>query len=199
MLSKLGERLTPGGRLFIQVNDVDRTPFDLLVADHLCHFTPRSLACLVARAGLGVEAVHTDWVKKEISLLAGVDPQPLELAHDDPRGVIPRIEADVAWLQGMLGHARESASGGRFGIFGTSVGATWLASGLGDAVEFFVDEDPAREGRSHLDRPILRPEQVPPGAVVYLAFVREVSSAISRRLADLPVTFAVPPARAASD
>jgi hypothetical protein len=76
-------------------------------------------------------------------------------------------------------------------------GGTWLASGLGDAVEFFVDEDPAREGRSHLDRPILRPEQVPLGAVVYLAFVREVSSAISRRLADLPVTFAVPPARAA--
>jgi len=197
MLSKLRERLTPGGRLFIQVNDVDRTPFDLVVADHLCHFTSRSLAYLVARAGLGVEAVHTDWVKKEISLLAVADPQPSELAHDDPREAIARIEGDVAWLRGMLGHARESAGSGRFGIFGTSVAATWLASGLRDAVEFFVDEDPAREGRSHLNRPILRPEQVPPGAVVYLAFVREVSHAISRRLADLPVTFAVPPARAA--
>jgi len=193
MLSKLRERITPNGRLFIEVNDVDRTPFDLVVADHLCHFTPRSLAYLAARAGLRVETVSMDWVNKEISLLAVPDPQPPEPAHDDPREMISRIEGDVTWLRNMLGHARKFAGSGRFGIFGTSVAATWLASGLGDAVEFFVDEDPAREGRSHLDRPIFKPEQVPPGAVVYLAFVREVSSAISRRLADLPVKFAVPP------
>jgi hypothetical protein len=62
---------------------------------------------------------------------------------------------------------------------------------------FSDDEDPARNGRLHLGRPILRPEQVPPGAVVYLAFVREVSNAISRRLAELPVRFAAPPAQAA--
>lgn len=30
---------------------------------------------------------------------------------------------------------------------------------------FSDDEDPAREGRLHLGRPILRPEQVPPGEV----------------------------------
>ena len=52
-------------------------------------------------------------------------------------------------------------------------------------------------GRLHLSRPILRPQQVPAGAVVYLAFVREVSAAISRRLTDLPVSFAALPAPAA--
>ena len=195
MLRKLHEKIAPGGRLFIQVNNVDRTPFDLVVADHLCHFTPRSLAYLAARAGLGIEAVSTDWVNKEISLLLVADPQAPEPAHDEPRQIIFKIEGDVAWLHNTLEHARESAGSGRFGIFGTAVAATWLASGLGDTVEFFVDEDPARDGRSHLGRPILRPAQVPPGAVVYLAFVREVSSAISRRLADLPVKFAAPPAR----
>ena len=199
MLRRLRERVSPGGRLFVQVNNVDKTPFDLVVADHLCHFTPRSLAYLVARAGLGVEAVRTDWINKEISLLAVPDPKLPEPVQDDPGEAISRIEGDVAWLRSMLGHARESARSGRFGIFGTSVAATWLASGLGDVVEFFVDEDPARDGRSHLGRPILRPAQVSPGAVVYLAFVREVSSAISRRLAELPVRFAVPPARSAYD
>jgi SAM-dependent methyltransferase len=195
MLRKLQERIAPGGRLFIQVNNVDRTPFDLVVADHLCHFTAGSLAYLIARAGLSVGEVHADWVNKEISLLAAADSQPPEPVHDNPRQVIHRIEGDITWLRNMLGHARESADGGRFGIFGTSVAATWLASGLGDAVEFFVDEDPARDGRSHLGRPILRPAQVPQGAVVYLAFVREVSNAISRRLANLPIKFSVPPER----
>ena len=174
MLRKLQEKIAPGGRLFIQVNNVERTPFDLVVADHLCHFTPRSLAYLAARASLGIEAVSTEWVNKEISLLAVANPQTREPAHDDPRQMILKLEGDVAWLQSMLKYARESAVSGKFGIFGTSVAATWLASGLGDAVGFFVDEDPAREGRLHLDRPILRPAQVPPGAIVYLAFVREV-------------------------
>ena len=197
MLQRLRERISPDGRLFIQVNNVDRTPFDLVVADHLCHFTPSSLAYLVARAGLGVETVRTDWINKEISLLAVPDPNLPRPAHDDPRVAVHRVEGDVAWLRSMLGHAGESADGSRFGIFGTSVAATWLASGLGDAVEFFVDEDPARDGRTHLGLPILRPVQIPPGAVVYLAFVREVSRAIGRRLADLPVRFAMPPERAA--
>lgn len=101
-----------------------------------------------------------------------------------------KVEIDVAWLNGMLVHARASAGGTPFGIFGTSVAATWLAGGLGDAVKFFVDEDPGREGRSHLGRPILKPAEIPPGAVVYLAFVREVADEVRRRLADLAVMFA---------
>jgi hypothetical protein len=106
--------------------------------------------------------------------------------------VIASIEAQVAWLRAMFDDARAAASGGRFGIFGTSVAATWLASGLGDTVEIFVDEDPARQGRTHLSRPILSPAQVPAGSVVYLAFVREVAGSIRRRLAGLPVKFAAP-------
>jgi hypothetical protein len=59
-------------------------------------------------------------------------------------------------------------------------------------VAFFVDEDPARQGRLHLGRPILAPAQVPPGSTVYLAFVPAISDTIGRRLAKLPVRFAAP-------
>lgn len=193
MLRALREKTASGGRLFVQVNNAERTPFDLVVADHLCHFTPRSLAQMVTRAGFGVEATRTDWVNKEISLLATTAPGPSQPGPGDPRAAVAKVEADVAWLSGMLAHASAAANGSRFGIFGTSVAATWLASGLGDAVSFFIDEDPAREGRQHLGRPILKPTQIPSGAVVYLAFVQEVAVAIRRRLATLPVKFAAPP------
>ena len=197
MLRELREKIASGGRLFVQVNNAERTPFDLVVADHLCHFTPRSLAHIVARAGFGVETTRTDWVNKEISLLAMAVPGPSQPDLSDPRAAVAKVEADVAWLNGMLAHARSAANGGRFGIFGTSVAATWLAGGLGDAVSFFIDEDPARHGRQHLGRPILKPDQIPPGAVVYLAFVQEVAEAIRRRLAGLPVKFAALPAAVA--
>jgi hypothetical protein len=110
----------------------------------------------------------------------------------DPRATIAKIEREVAWLARMLSEAREAAHASSFGIFGTSVAATWLAADLENKVAFFVDEDPARQGRLHLGRPILAPAQVPPGSTVYLAFVPAISDAISRRLASLPMRFAAP-------
>lgn len=188
-LRTLRRNIADGGRLFVEVINLEKTPFDLIVADHLCHFTPRTLAHLVTRAGLEVEAVRTDWINKEVSLLAVARPHSPPATGGDPRQAIARTERDIAWLQGVLEHARQAARGGQFGIFGTSVAATWLAAGLGDAVQFFVDEDPAREGRTHLGRPILKPGQIPRGAAVYLAFPREGADAIMRRLSHLPVSF----------
>ena len=196
MLRSLQARLRPDGRLFVQVNNLERQPFDLVVADHLCHFTPASLAFLVARARLSPARAEA-WIGKEISLLCTAGAPKSAVAPDDPSQALLRAEAAVSWLASMLAHARQACRGRRFGIFGTSVAATWLAAGLGDAVEFFVDEDPAREGRSHLGRPILPPARVAPGSTVYLAFVREVAEPIRRRLATLPFDFAAPPALAA--
>jgi 2-polyprenyl-3-methyl-5-hydroxy-6-metoxy-1,4-benzoquinol methylase len=195
MLLTLQKNIVVGGQLFVEVNNAAKTPFDLIVADHLCHFTPQSLAHMLQRANFRVEAAKTDWIHKEISLLAVPHRQSNELTHDEPGREITRIKNDVAWLNRMLIHARESANS-NFGIFGTSVAATWLASGLGEAVKFFVDEDPARENRTHLGKPILKPAQIPVGAVVYLAFVHEVSAAIINRLSNLPVTYATLPASA---
>jgi SAM-dependent methyltransferase len=189
MLRALRGRIASGGKLFVQVNNIDKAPFDLVVADHLCHFSPRSLGGLVALAGLAIESSRVDWIYKEISLVASAHARSPAAAREDPEQVIPRIQGEIAWLESMLEHARRLANGGGIGIFGTSVAATWLAAGLGSAVEFFVDEDPAREGRMHLGRPILKPADVAPGAVVYLAFVSEVASAIQRRLSALPVRF----------
>jgi len=192
MLKKLGARLAERGHLFVQVNNVERMPFDLIVADHLCHFSPASLAALAAHAGLAAEILMDDWVNKEISLLCAAAPHPPEPVLGDPALAKVRCEREVAWLGRMLAHARSAARGGNFGIFGTSVAATWLAGDLGEAVEFFVDEDPARQGRSHLGKPILAPAQVPAQASVYLAFVAQISSAISHRLGALPIRFVSP-------
>jgi hypothetical protein len=186
--------IVASGWLFVQVNNVDETPFDLVVADHLCHFTPRSLSGLIARAGVGIEWIKSDWIHKEISLLASPRSRASPRTDDDATPATAKIEKDIAWLNGMIEHATQCSAKGRFGIFGTSVAATWLAAGLGDAVEFFVDEDPAREGRTHLGRPIRKPDQIPEGAVVYLAFARTVAEAIRRRLASLPATLVAPPA-----
>jgi SAM-dependent methyltransferase len=161
MLENLRDRLAPSGRLFIEVNNVTKTPFDMIVADHLCHFSPRSLRHMLKHAGFDVEIAAIDWINKEISVLAIASDKQANKAKEDAEGAIVATQEGIVWLQSMLEGSRVSALSKVFGIFGTSVAATWLASSLGDSVQFFVDEDPGREGRTHLGRPILKPNQVP--------------------------------------
>ncbi|HRD77496.1 MAG TPA: class I SAM-dependent methyltransferase, partial [Hyphomicrobiaceae bacterium] len=75
-LTAIRARLTPQGLLFIEIPNVEQNPFDLLIADHVSHMTPWTLETLLARAGFEVVHLATDWVGKELSVLARPAPSP---------------------------------------------------------------------------------------------------------------------------
>lgn len=186
----------PGGRLFIEVCNVDENPFDLLVADHLSHFSPESLAFAAGRAGYLVSRVETAWVKKEVSLLAiraADEAVPMAPPPTDGRDAHARITASVDWLESLISSARATANrSGSFGIFGTSIAGTWLATALGDSVRFFVDEDPHRIGRTYMGKPVLAPQGVAPGSTVFLALAPTLAQAIGKRLSQYSLELVVP-------
>ncbi len=198
-LHGLSSRITNGGALFIEVCNLKANPFDLLVADHLMHFTPTTLSLLVERAGLTVTAVHDNWVGKEISLI-GTQTS----SSEHPRLAVPTeaakesadfVTAALIRLREFVERAQHAAQeGNRFGLFGTSIAGTWLASQLGDAIDFFVDEDESRVGRTYLGKPIVRPRDVPSNATVYLALSPMVSDAIAARLSSAGFDIVTPPA-----
>jgi SAM-dependent methyltransferase len=189
------------GQLFIEVSNVDENPFDILVADHLMHFSPGTLRHLLKRAGFQTVMVAIDWVPKEISLLAKAnsahsEKAVLEALFETKQGeeVLHRMVVYIEWLQNMVKTAERLAKEARpLGIFGTSIAATWLASQLGERVSFFVDEDESRVGKVHLGRPIIRPSHIPPGGNVYLALAPSVAEIVATRLADLPCLLFAPP------
>lgn len=190
--------LADGGRLFVEVCNVEENPFDVLVADHLMHFSPSTLATLVRRAGFKVSLAATDWVPKEISLLAVPGHEAGEVT---PPGIGEQVHARVSgyvnWLSSVVLLGQRLASDARpFGLFGTSIAATWLAAQLGEAVAFFVDEDESRVGRQHLGRPICRPADVEVGFPVYLSLAPTIANQIATRLAPLGLDFVMPPALA---
>jgi len=197
-LRDLSSRLAEGGLLFIEVCNVEENPFDILVADHLMHFSPTTLGMLLEGAGLSPVAIATDWVGREISAAAQA-PDAASIEQGVPEQFAPRrwarLEATLAWLERFTETAREAARANRrFGIFGTSISATWLASQLGERVGFFVDEDPSRIGKSHLGRPILGPAEVPDDATVYLALNPAAARELHARLIGHSATWLLPPA-----
>jgi SAM-dependent methyltransferase len=174
--------LLPRGRLLIEVPFFRANPYELLIADHATHYTPTTLKQVLQRAGFSVEALHTDWITKEISAVA------------IPRAIAPaesiRVEDELAWateavsyIDKVKSYAREIRSQTKtFGIFGTSIGGTWLYAEMQRNLEFFADEDSSRIGKRHLGIEILSPTQIPAGSSVFMPLAEGVARAVAQRL-----------------
>jgi 2-polyprenyl-3-methyl-5-hydroxy-6-metoxy-1,4-benzoquinol methylase len=198
-LRSLRSRLAGEGFLLVQVPNAERNPFDLLVADHCSHFSPTALHQVLRSAGYGVATLATDWVPKELTALARLESpdesQPPPFEESGCR--FDEVASDVRWLHAVVADAREVAGQGHFGLFGTSIAATWLFGELGPTVRFFVDEDPLRAGGLHMGLPVYHPSDAPANSHVLLALAPELACLVARKLAGSGSTFQVhlPPPR----
>jgi len=179
------------GILFVEVPDIETSPFDLLVADHLLHFSQATLCYAGAQAGFSASFIGNNVLPKEITMIgrsAAVDPI-LPVAGD---GI--RIARDaVDWLGQVVATAQGLAHSRPFGIFGTSISGMWLFGALRDSVSFFVDEDPSRIGGEYAGKPILSPLDAPADATVFIPLVPSVADKVAERYAQAPARFVPAP------
>ena len=161
----------------------DATPYDLVIADHLTHFSLEALCLVTERAGFATHFASNAELPKELTWLGASATMKSPAPTADPATGIKRTLAHVAWLQAQTESARAIARGSaHFGIFGTSISATWLAGALGDDVEFFVDEDTARIGRLHLGKPIVAPGAAPIDGDIYIPLIPQTARRVAERL-----------------
>jgi hypothetical protein len=179
LLRTAAGKLRPRGTLFVQVPDARSNPFDLLIADHISHFTTATATALMESAGFAVCASGA-WVVKEVSLVCRPSSAPPASAPAAERGAV----AGLDWLVSVRDAARaaRAAATGPFALFGSSIAATWLAQEVGGAMQFFVDEDPSRQGKPFSGRPVVSPADVPPGSTVFVGIGGGVADQVVSRL-----------------
>jgi SAM-dependent methyltransferase len=193
VLATLRGKLAPGGLLLIEVPHHPANPFELLIADHRSHFTSDSLTRALVAAGYEIVSVATDWIPKELSVVARPANAAITMPPPvDASAARERISDSLAWLRRTADRLRERGTVGSLGLFGTSIAGTWLAAEAGDAIAFFVDEDPNRVGRTYLGRPVYAPANVPAGTRVFVGLPPAVAAGICSRLATPDVTFLPP-------
>ena len=175
--------LAPKGILLIEVPFFRDNPYELLIADHATHYTPDTLARILQQAGYSVRSLRTDWILKEISAIASPSASMPATKAVDPAKERAAAAKSVEFLGRVKDKAREiRAQCASFGVFGTSIGGTWLYSELEGKLDFFVDEDPSRIGKKHLDVEIISPAQVPKGSAVFMPLAERVACDVAARL-----------------
>ena len=186
--------LKKDGLLLVEVPDIETSPFDILVADHLCHFSRSTLRFLVEEVGIRIEFLENTVLPKEITLLGALGQgRSGESFQPDPSEGVSMVEKNVAWLESVLSSATESAKAPNFGIFGTSISGIWLYGALRDRVSFFVDEDPSRIGRFFDGKPIVSPGEIPVGASVFIPLVYPTAVNVAQRYSKINANLTLPP------
>ena len=195
-LRRISSYFDEGGYLFIQIPHAMVNPFDLIIADHVSHFSMGTLQHLISLAGFIPEEITDTFLEKELTVLARPG-DPFHLSKEiisNPSENIDHLTEKVEWLEELSKDAKKvSQKDNKFGIFGTSISGTWLASLL-DHFDFFVDEDPARIGQSYMGRPILSPSQIPLGSNVYLPLIPKIAERVAHRLKSDKYDLYLPPA-----
>ena len=184
-LKQLSRYIKDKGYLFIQIPNAQINPFDLLIADHVCHFSTKSFKTLVESSGYEVHKISDSFIDKEItaliypSLTPSLDRNP----SSDSAASKEKLLQQLMWLEELKNEALTlSKTEKPFGIFGTSISGTWLGFTLEENFDFFVDEDPARIGQEHMGKPILSPEQIPENSHLYVPLIPLIAERISRKL-----------------
>lgn len=196
-LAEVKDKLAPDGILLIDLPDYLYNPFDLLIADHCSHFSTQTLQHILACAGFEIVTITTEWIPKELSVIAKKSKRPAEpreVGLNTDADSLPMLQKRVNWLQSIACSARTLSKRGNFGIFGTSIAGTWLNEEAKGA-DFFVDEDTNRIGHDYLGKPVYHPADVPEGCSIFLAQPPGVAKDIRGRLAMLrpDIHFCLPP------
>ncbi|MCF8475815.1 MAG: class I SAM-dependent methyltransferase [Pseudolabrys sp.] len=194
-LRDLAGRLADSGVLFVQVPDGAKTPYDLVIADHLLHFSLETLRFAAERAGCHVIEVTDSVLPKELSLIVRSGKvQTVKPRLPDSQAVAGHLALQIDWLFDQIASADALAGkGGPFGLFGTSISATWLAGIIGDRVSFFVDEDEGRIGGQHMGRPVFAPNEAPGNADIFVPLIPNIAASVVQRLSRPGVKFHAPP------
>ena len=183
--------LADDGVLFVEVPDAETSPFDLLVADHLTHFSRSTLRYMAAQVGASMSHISNSVLPKEITMIGRRGPT--DITMPGGQDGIRIAQANVLWLGQVLASARDFSRSKPFGIFGTSISGMWLYGALGGAASFFVDEDPSRIGQKYAGKPILSPREAPSGTIVFIPLAPGLASKIAERHADAPARFVPSP------
>lgn len=153
LMRDLKSLLAPDGLIFVQVPDFSVNPYSLLRADTFYHYTAGSLADIFAANGFSVNPVATGQFPRDVlgmARLGGNEGQQKRGSDGSLREALDYLYYCIQELSALKGK-------GAYCVLGTTIAAAAVNSVIKDKVDFFVDENPEKQGGEFQDKPVLSP------------------------------------------
>jgi len=183
LLKSISKNIKENGFLFIQVPDSEINPYDLIIADHVSHFSKLTLANMLNVAGYEIISINNDWINKEICCLCFFKGNTSKINYKFSNLYVYESLKYLLLVKNRAKYWSDKTS--LFGIFGTSISSVWLTTMYGQKIDFYVDEDLNRQGRIFFDKKILSPEEVPSNSVIFMPMIDSVLNSVRNRLINI--------------
>lgn len=159
MLSGLAVLLKPDGEVFLSVPDVLANPADLLVVDHLNHFTRASLSLAFAKAGIELSSLSSGNFRGAFTAvgrrMTNADAKPWQAGEEDLEA-IRNLATTWQRYARVLDASARFAEGKAVAIYGAGVYGTFIAAQTKDRFRplCFLDQNQHLHGAVHLGIPV---------------------------------------------
>ncbi len=169
MLQRVFDLLKPGGKFYFIVPNVAANHADLIVADHINHFSISSIQQLVRESGLSLISIDSSAHQsafvcvaeksrsKEIGKIPPFDREEFKMRIFKYADFWMSAEKKVRDFEASL-QAQESVA-----IYGAGFYGTFIAKSLvsPDRIACFVDQDAYKRSRPHMGHSVLSPSELP--------------------------------------
>jgi hypothetical protein len=167
-LKNAASLLKPNGILYWLIPNFITNPADFIVADHINHFSQRSIETAVRRAGLTLREIDGESHEAAWIVIASREAEPRsELRQNTSEKDLPEQVAMLSryWtdIETRIRDFEAAHGDSHASIYGSGFYGTFIASRLAnfDRISHFIDQNPFRQGRMLLNKPIVAPEQLP--------------------------------------
>jgi SAM-dependent methyltransferase len=164
-LSGIAALLKPDGRALLSLPDVAANPGDMVVADHLNHFSEASLDRALARAGLQLVTLDRTSFPGAFFAVAKPESEAVPVAGSAKDEAARAREICTSWERATvrLDQAAKDHSGKRCAIYGAGFYGSWIMSRVGTKLDVsaFLDRNPHLVDGEHFGKPVIGPEDIP--------------------------------------
>ncbi len=165
---QIGSVLKPGGLLYAIVPNIFTNIADLVVVDHVNHFTETSIRYVLKTAGFSLVKLETDLHTGAFVILAKKDGGLDKLATRE------QIASSKASVQKMVSFWQKASDNiqsfeadlknhPRAAIYGSGFYGTFIGTCLKDLskIDCVIDQNPFLQGKKVHDKPVVAPEKLP--------------------------------------
>ena len=173
-LQSIRKLLKQNGKLLLSVPDVASNPGDMIVADHLNHFSKNSLTCALRRAGFIVEEID-EMSFPGAFIVRAVSSSVDEEYYGSPDEAIAMSTTICRTWRGSEAHMiemKQHFGGRKSAIYGAGFYGSWIQCKIGGTVDIyaFMDQNPNLQGKTHLGHPVIHPDDLPDDvSVIFVA------------------------------
>ena len=123
------DRLAKNGLIFMQMPNITTSTFDLIIADHISHFSVKDITQLANSACLNVEFISDEIISKELFCIFSNSPKKIQNKAGNRKKDSGQIDVNLNILRTFEKFCQlENES---VYIFGSSIGGSWLSRYFG--------------------------------------------------------------------